>query len=394
MTEAPRRTQAAARQARRPLAPWVFLHRNASRSAPLTGVIVLAVLLVMGIVAMMNSIPLSIRTIYGYSRSMVVVTPRGDASAPPRIEARIRAESPVPLARVIACRGSPAMVESIVGQWPFAVIAMEQEDMRFFLRRLGVARIDGRLPGPGAPEAIVSEPVLRNLGLRLGDPLLDPGNPEAYSPFPVRIVGVAHTQEWLMLAPVEYHRAHHFPPVDVIVAFAQDPRDQPRLDAWVEEAFRGERAEIFSFTRLERETAENFRILYTILNVVIGALVAIITLMAGMLMNIHQAQRIQEYALLQALGHTRRRLVRRAVAEAALVTGAGWAAGVALGIAALHAVNAWLMHPRAFALDPMDPLALLYTLPAPLAILIAAAWTVWRRFRRFDPIGVVERRLT
>lgn len=379
--------------ARSPLAPWVFLNRNVSRSVPLTAVIVLAVLLVTGIVAMMNSIPLSIRTIYGYSRFGVVVTPRGDATASPRIKARIEAESPVPLGRVVLCRGSSTTVRSIVGKWPFVVVGMERDDMAFYLRRLGVERIEGRLPTPGMPEAIVSRPILRNLGLKMGDALLAPELADAYSPFRVRIVGVAQTEEWIMLAPVEYQRANHFPPVDIVVAFARDEADQPALDAWTELAFRGERAEIFSFTRLEEETKANFRILYTILNVVIGALVTIITLMAGMLMNIYQAQRVQEFALLQALGYTRRRLVRRALAEAALVTGVAWVVGTSLGIAALHGVNAWLMYPRAFALNPSDPLALLYTLPAPVAILIVSAWTVWRRFRQFDPIGVVERRL-
>ena len=51
------------------------------------------------------------------------------------------------------------------------------------------------------------------------------------------------------------------------------------------------------------------------------------------------------------------------------------------------------MTPNAFALDVADPMALLYTIPVPIAILLVAVGTIWLRFRNFDPVAVVERRL-
>jgi hypothetical protein len=51
------------------------------------------------------------------------------------------------------------------------------------------------------------------------------------------------------------------------------------------------------------------------------------------------------------------------------------------------------MYPRAYALDPYDSLAYSYTLAVPVVILAGAALTVWSRFRKFDPIAVVERRI-
>jgi putative ABC transport system permease protein/lipoprotein-releasing system permease protein len=51
------------------------------------------------------------------------------------------------------------------------------------------------------------------------------------------------------------------------------------------------------------------------------------------------------------------------------------------------------MEPHAFSLQTYDPTAFNYTLPLPFAILSVAALTVWWRFHRFDPVGVVERRL-
>ncbi|MBL8047301.1 MAG: hypothetical protein JNJ45_01335 [Chthonomonas sp.] len=49
--------------ARRPLSAATFLRRNLRRTFPVAVVITVAVMLIVGIVALMNSIPLSVRTI-------------------------------------------------------------------------------------------------------------------------------------------------------------------------------------------------------------------------------------------------------------------------------------------------------------------------------------------
>lgn len=389
----PLRTRARRKAASRPLVASTFLLRNRGKTIPLVAVITLAVMLIGGIVSMIDSIPLSIRTIYRYSKQMLGVTPRGDPAQTPIIRARIESEAPVPIDRMMVCRASSAQVRSIVGKWPFVVLALEPDDMRYYLDRMGAAGIEGRLPEPGQPEAIISDPVARNLGLKVGDVLIGPELDEAFSPKPVKVVGIARTDEWLMLAPIEYHRANHFPPIDFLLVFAKNRADQEKLDRWAQKAFKGERAQIFAYEELDRTTAEMFRMLYMILNVVIGTLVLVITLMMAMLMNIYQSQRLQEYGLLQALGYTRRQLLSRAMSESVLVVVGGWIIGLVVAFGLLHLVKATMMDPQAFALDPLDRAAFLYTIPVPLAILAASIFTVWSRFRRFDPVSVVERRL-
>jgi ABC-type antimicrobial peptide transport system permease subunit len=129
------------------------------------------------------------------------------------------------------------------------------------------------------------------------------------------------------------------------------------------------------------------------LNVVIATLVFVITLMMGMLINIYLSQRLVEFGLLQALGYTKRQLLYRVLKETVSVVLIGWALGVLLAYGLLRLTKAWLMDPRAFALDPLDPTAFLYTIPIPVAILAVASLTLIGRFRRFDPVGIVERRL-
>jgi len=358
------------------------------------GVIVLAVMLIAGIVAIMNSIPLSIRTIYGYSKEFMGVTPRGDASQTPAIREIIESESPVPLARIVVLRGSDLQVRSIVGKWPFVVTAMSQDDAAFYLARMNAGKLTGRQPAPGAAEILLSEPVARNLGKSIGDQVLGPNDQDAFSPQIVKLVGVVESDQWFAIAPIDYYRENHFPPIDVLLVFAADRSRQAELDSWAVDRFRGQNVRVLSYAQVEEDTDAMFDILYRILNVVIGTLVIVITLMMGMLINIFLSQRIQEFGLLQALGYTKQRIVRRVLGESLIVVVGGWVLGVFCAIGLLAVVRAILMQPNAFALDILDSTAFFYTIPVPIAILTVAVLTVRHRFRRFDPIGIVERRTT
>jgi ABC-type lipoprotein release transport system permease subunit len=379
----------------RPLSAGTYLVRNAGRTIPLTGVIMLAVVLIAGIVALMNSIPLSIRTTYSYSKYSLGMVPRGAGELSATIISKLKKDSPVPIDRIIRCRASGAQVKSIVGKWPFLVLGLDRADMVYFLGRLGAhaENIEGRLPISGQPEAIVSEPVARNLGYKIGSTLLSPTDQDNYSPHKVKIVGIAHTQEWVMLDDKKYQQENHFPPVDNLMVFAHDLKQQDKLDRWAVKTFKGDRTLVFAYFILEKETTENFQTLYAILDVVIGVLVLVITIMMGMLINIYQSQRLVEFGLLQAIGYTKRQLLQRVMRETMWVLLLGWTLGIFCAWGLLLVADKMLMHPHAYALQTLDPVAIRYTIPVPVSILIVASLTVWLRFRRFDPVGIVERRL-
>jgi ABC-type lipoprotein release transport system permease subunit len=270
---------------------------------------------------------------------------------------------------------------------------MSENDMQWYLKRQLAGRVDGLLPRKGAPEALVSRPVARNLKLKLGSVLLSPDSNESYSPKHVKIVGIADTDRWLMLMDIDYQRRRHFPPVDLAMIFAKDSKQQEVLDRWAEKHLKGKRAQLWAYHQIEENSREMFATLYQILNVVIGALAVVITLMMGMLMNIYQSQRLVEFGLLQAIGYTKRQLLRRVLFESVLVVIVGWILGVVASYGLLVLAQRIMMEPKAFALNPVDPMAFAYTIPIPCAILAVAVATVVLRFRSFDPVGIVERRL-
>jgi putative ABC transport system permease protein/lipoprotein-releasing system permease protein len=375
-----------------PLSAWVFLIRNPGKTGPLAGVIMLAVLLIAGIVTVMNSIPLSIQTVYGFSRFLTGITSRGDPSKIPILEERFKS-SPVPIERKIRCRTTIFNVKSIVGPWPFVMYGLKADDANYFIEKFQLSKIAGRLPEPGEPEAVITEQVSVNLSVGLGDTLLGPDIDRSFSPYPVKVVGIFESKEWLSFTSYDYLAANHFPPLDVFLLFAKNQATQRQLDAWAEQSLKEDRAVVFTYPSLQRDTRETFRTLFKILNVVVGLLVVVIAIMMAMLVNIYLTQRIVEFGLLQAIGITKSQLTWRAIKEVSLVVAIGWLLGALLVYTLLSLIKRQLMDPRAFALDPLDPVAYGYTLSVPIVILLAAIITVWYRFKVFDPIAVVERRI-
>lgn len=390
-TATPPRSRATS--ARRPLAAATYLIRNAGKTLPLIGVIMLAVMLIGGIVAMINSITFSIQTIYAYSANFLAVNPRGDSTGTPKLYEEVVQGAPVPIERAITCRAAGTQVNSLVGKWPFIVLGMRRPDLDYWLARLKVSGIEGRLPNPGRPELIVSEPVARNLHLRLGSTVLKPDSQDSYSPYRVKVVGIVMTDKWTMVTDYDYLAENHLPPIDNLLFFARNRSEQIKLDTWAFRHFKGERAQLFAYQEIDKQTHNMFKTLFQILNVVIALLVIVITVMMGMLINIYLSQRLVEFGLLQALGYTKKQLLKRVLKESLVVVILGWALGVGLGYWLLVVVKHTLMDPNGYGLLLKDPIAFRYTLPAPIAILIVAAITVAVRFRRFDPVSIVERRL-
>ena len=346
-------------------------------------VIGLAVLLVAGIVSLVNSIPLSVRSIYGYSKAFAAALPRNDPAYLPELERELQ-KSPVPIERVLRIRVAFFNVRSIVGKLPFVLHGLSSEDAAFLRERLALGRLTGRLPSRNAPEAVITRRLATNLRLDIGDALLSPADPQNYSPQVVRVVGIHEGDLWFAYGDFDYVARHHLPPVDDLLIVAKDQR---AFDRWAVEHFRGSRARILTHEELLRETDDSLRVLLQLLSVVIGLLVVVVTVMIGLFINIYLGQRLTEF------GYTRSFLARRASAEAALLVGMGWVLGVALSVGVLWAAKVTLMDPRAYYLEPLDGTALGYTLPLPLSVLAASLLTIQLRFRRFDPVVVIERRV-
>jgi len=102
-------------------------------------------------------------------------------------------------------------------------------------------------------------------------------------------------------------------------------------------------------------------------------------------------QRREEFGILNAVGRSRRWLVLRTIKETGSVVGLAWGIGAALCGIGLLGMQCLIYGPRGLVLDFFDPVPWLFTLPVPLAVLLASVGTIAWMLHKLDPIAVIER---
>src|SRR5437660_12762086 len=101
------------------------MRRNPGKTLPVGFVIVVAVALVASVVTVVNSIDLTVLTMYGYQRHFTVVTPRNAFVVNDDIAGEIHRQ---PLARTtFTARPAMTVVKTIFGKMPFVVFGMSLE---------------------------------------------------------------------------------------------------------------------------------------------------------------------------------------------------------------------------------------------------------------------------
>lgn len=351
----------------------------------------LAVVTIACVVALLNSIDRTILKIYDYSRFFGAITPRGSERLDPRLQAIVQ-RAPG-LGKVYITSVCSMNAQTIVGKMPFVLFGLKSDEMRFLAERCQLKLKEGRFPHEGQPEAILSETLAKNKKVGVGDVILSPLTPDQYAPIPVVVVGILEGETWLAMISYDFVRMNFYPPLDNLLIFAENPRDQPKLDRWLRDTFKGERARVWTYGELVEETHKAFRNLYFITGVVVTVISVMLAIMMGLLANIYFQQRLVEFGLLQAVGFTRRALLKRVTTETVIVVMLGWLAGAVFTYGVLWVLKLYIMEPRGLYLKPLDWIAYQYSLPVPLAVLIFALFTIGWRLRTFDPVAVVERRI-
>lgn len=357
---------------------------------PIAAVVAVAVALVCSVVNIADSIDLTIRTMYGYQRSFAVVTPRNSLALQDDIRARIRS---LPLVdRLIPVRPAFTAVKTVFGKIPFVVFGLDAGARTFLLRRCGVRLVRGRAPTDGAPEIAMSEEMVRNARLKLGDIVLAPDSEDSYAPVPARLVGVYAGPVWFASTSYDFVAESFAVAPEGCLVVAKDEMRQSNLDAQIASVIDRGRSRAWTYETLVRETSDALSSLYLILTVVVIVVTGSIAALVSLLTGIYFSQRLPEFATLYAIGVARRTLVLRGVAETGLLTAMGWMAGYALAVGILAAARSWVFEPRGLILNPYDLSSYRFAVPL-LPMIMGAAWLgIDRRMRHMDAVTVIERR--
>ena len=374
------------------LSPLTYFRRNLGKTLPMAFVIVLSVTMVASVVTIIRSIDLTVFTLYGYNRFLTGMTPRNALVIDDKQVAKVR--NLPELGVMVPTHSYTVLVKTIFGKMPFPLFGLDESGRKLLLERCNVRLAKGRLPQDGEPEAVVSDDVARNLGLKLGDIISKPESEDAYAPQPIKLVGLLHGPVWIGLTNKAFVDANSPFTFVGYMAFApnKDEQAQRRLDSAMEKVVDKKLARVWRFAGLVRETQSALANLYLILNIVTTLIVCAVAFVCALLSNIYFTQRLPEIATLSAIGYGRGQLLRRAFGETVLLCAFGWLMGGILTVSLLYTIFLVALQPKGLLLNPVDAIAFLFTLPMPFAITTFAIVTIWRRLSMLDPVSIIERR--
>jgi hypothetical protein len=356
-------------------------------------VIVLSVFLIASVVTIVNSVDLTVTTIYNYTQIVTPIIPQRSAlSVDGDTEALVRRQKGID--KVINSGAFFMNINTVFGRVPFICFALNDNLRDYLMRRAGDHLVAGRMPTAGRPEAVLSEGLVRNKKLKLGDTVAGPTDEGGISgaPVPVKLVGILSGPTWIAFTSRAFADAALPAMPTFLLVTSTMPGDLPELSKALDEKVDHSKVQVLSNHNLVEQLRTSLASMYLIMSLVNAMVILVVAIMSGMLSNIYFTQRLSEFAVLAAIGLPRKVLLWHAVSETAILTAVGWVLGIGVTWTSLSYMRGTVFEPRGMLIDPHDLVALLYTLPIPVIITIFAITTIAYRMSRLDPVAIIERR--
>jgi ABC-type lipoprotein release transport system permease subunit len=308
------------------------------------------------------------------------------------------------------------------------VYGVSENDLPALMTLFGMHVGEGRLPRARSNEIVLPESVAMNHGLRVGDTINLPfhilGQADQMivynAPIEMSVVGIlgqtalrlrppslgrrtkgseqagqARPSDdlWLGFASYEYLASHESTssrPVRLLVVPTEGRKTE--LDAWLEESVDSVQTNVATYNMQYHELQQTMR--ETALIFVVTEIgIAIIAAIAVATMNyVFFSQRRQEYGVLHAVGHSRLWLILRTVRETGSVVAVAWLISALVYGIGMICAQLIVYAPKGLSLNLFNPIPWLFTLPIPLAVVIASAGTISHMLSKFDPVTVIEKR--
>jgi ABC-type antimicrobial peptide transport system permease subunit len=122
-------------------------------------------------------------------------------------------------------------------------------------------------------------------------------------------------------------------------------------------------------------------------------MIAVVAAVALATLNyIFFSQRKDEFGILNALGHSIRWLTMRTMRETGSTVLVAWLIGAGICLLGLVIAQAFIYAPLGLKTEFTNLVPWLFTLPIPLAVVLASTGTIGRMLRKLDPVMIIERR--
>ncbi len=393
-TEAAGRWRAAKRSSARPLSSWTFYLRHRRRGLMLVAVMGLMILGVAFPVFFFSPMIDVQKPLYlNYLRHVSLVSPGVGRTVDSGVTARIRSHPAV--ARVIPATilhlgiSIPPVSENVA-----LVYGVSEDDLPFLLDLLGLRLREGRLPRARSNEIVLSEALALNRGLHVGDAVGWPVYERDHDiTTELEIVGVLAGDVSLGFVSSEYLAGHELYAsrlVRLLVAPVEGHKAE--LNRWLEENVASARTLVGTYDVELHDMQQATRGLFLLIAAVESVVAVVATVALAALNYIFFAQRRDEFGVLHAVGRSRSWLLLRTTRETMSVVTLAWLTGAAVCVVGLIYAQAKVYAPVGLSLDFFSLAPWLFTLPIPLAVVVAGAGTVARMLTKLDPVSVIERR--
>lgn len=376
-----------------------FYQRHRGRTALLVGTMTLTIMAVALITFLFTTSMDASFVRLGHLRLLSLVAPKHTSQFTSGVMAQLQRNSlvervmPTMILRPLSLEVPPfsrVMLESY---------AVHEEDLHYLVAHYGLTLKAGRLPKARTNEVIIAEAVAQNRNLKVGDVIGEyAANADAPPlPAPLVISGIfarapqRQAETLLSFASLEFVQSHAaFAPAEALLVTAHAGA-KAQLDDWLTQQVDNEQIEVTTYAQALDLFYQEIGTVITTLSLLEGVIALIAAVALGVLNYLFVSQRQAEFGVLHALGYGRRWLSGRTLRETLFITVLAWGLSVVLCGVGLIYLQYGLFQPRGLALDFFNPTPWYYTLPVPVAVLLASAITLVRFFTRLDPVAVIEK---
>jgi FtsX-like permease family len=273
----------------------------------------------------------------------------------------------------------------------------------------GLRLSEGELVQPRSDHVVLTGALARNRNLALGDEIGHPVNERDGMPTELTVVGLLEATSpalveragydvppmprWVGFASYEYvdsHERYAGTPTHMLVIPVKGR--EAEMENWLRETIASPRVEMDTLDTSYRRWLGLVQISQTIADIGVIILTVAAGLALAILNYIFFTQRRDEFGTLHAIGHSRAALTARALRESASITAVAWLVGAAVCIAGLLYFQAQVYAPLGTSVDLTNLTPWLFTLPIPIAVVVASAGTIGWILRRLDPVVIIEGR--
>ena len=147
---------------------------------------------------------------------------------------------------------------------------------------------------------------------------------------------------------------------------------------------------VYELAQQKKAIEDSFETANFFLMLIYIVVVLIISLTLCLFIANVYSERMDEFAILCAIGYSKKSVCRMVSKELIFLSFVGWGLGYGLSFVMLYILRQTLFAPKGLMMPIFSPLALIVSLLLPIAVLCFATWTVSRKLKRQDLISLIR----